>query len=154
MLGASEARLGIARKSASSVMTARWFVAACAVAARKTISKTVRRLMTPHHNRANGGRALGYLRRRPCRLVPPVVMPLRVVIAKRLHAFTQQAADDRPFERLVMIDGRTGNRSDHGAAGLAVVMTIRLGAIVTIVMRLRERASGRQKEREAQQCRL
>src|SRR3954453_14800299 len=87
------------------------------------------------------------------RLVPPVVMPLRVVVAKGLHAFTQQAADDRALERLMMIDGRPGNRSDHGAAGLAVVVTICLGAIVTVVMMgLRKRASGRQEEREAQQC--
>jgi hypothetical protein len=73
------------------------------------------------------------------------------VVAEDLDAFADGGTDERAFQRLVVIDGRARHGADHGSARLAVVV-----AVVTIVVMMRrcEGASGRQKERNAQQCRL
>jgi hypothetical protein len=79
-------------------------------------------------------------------------MPFCVVVAKGLDALTDHAADQRPFEWLAVIDGSARHGSDDRTARLTVVVTI--GVIARVMIRLREHTSGRQKEREAQQCRL
>src|SRR5258708_23037543 len=105
--------------------------------------RMARRLITPHHTRSAGGRALGNQHAARAGSV-------RFVVAENLYAFADRGTDDRALDRLVMIDGRTRYGADDGTARLAVVV-----AMVTIVMMShRERAAGWQKEREAQQCRL
>jgi hypothetical protein len=73
------------------------------------------------------------------------------VVAEDLDAFAYRGTDERAFDRLVVIDGRARYGADDGSARLTVVMAV---VDLAIVMRPRERASGRQKERNAQQCRL
>src|ERR1700756_1897658 len=123
MLGASDARLGIARKSANSARMARLDGVAARAARAMNRKRMVRRFITPHHTSCqcllevftadrsskDGGGALGNQRSRPCRLVAPVV-PLGVVVTKSLHTFTDHASDQGPFEWLTMIDGRPGHR--------------------------------------------
>jgi hypothetical protein len=75
-----------------------------------------------------------------------------MMIAQHLYALTDRAADQRPFDRLMVIDGSARNGSDYGAAGLTVVVTMMV--VVMVMMRLCECSSGGQDERETQQCRL
>jgi hypothetical protein len=76
---------------------------------------------------------------------------VRLVIAENLYAFADGRTDDCAFQRLMVIDGRARHRADDGAAGLAVVMTM---VAMVMMMCCGKGTSGRQKERNAQQCRL
>jgi hypothetical protein len=75
---------------------------------------------------------------------------VRFVIAEDLDPFPEGGTDERAFDRLMVIDGRARYGADDGSARLAVVMAV----VAIVMMRRRKRTSGRQKEREAQQCRL
>jgi hypothetical protein len=72
------------------------------------------------------------------------------MVAEDLDAFADGGADERAFQRLVVIDGRARHCADDGSARLAVVMAV----VAMMMVRRGEGASGRQKERDAQQCRL
>jgi hypothetical protein len=74
---------------------------------------------------------------------------MSLVVAEDLDAFADCGTDERAFDRLMVIDGRACHGADHGSARLAVVVTV-----MTMMVSRSERTSGRQKEREAQQCRL
>jgi hypothetical protein len=73
------------------------------------------------------------------------------MVAEDLDAFAYRGTDECAFDWLMMVDGRARYGADDGSARLAVVMAV---MAIVMMMRRRERASGRQKEREAQQCRL
>jgi hypothetical protein len=72
---------------------------------------------------------------------------MSLMVAEDLDAFSDGGTDERAFQRLMVIDGRACHRADDGSARLAVVM-----AVVAMMMRRCEGASGRQKERDAQHC--
>jgi hypothetical protein len=76
---------------------------------------------------------------------------VRFVVAVDLDTFADGGTDECAFDRLMVIDGRARYCADNRAARLAVVMAM---VVAIVMMRRCEGASGRQKEREAQQCRL
>ena len=72
---------------------------------------------------------------------------LLMFVARSLNRVSESAADDGAGERMLVIDERTGNRADCGAARAAVVMML-------VMLGLRERTSGRQREHKAEDGRL
>jgi hypothetical protein len=68
-----------------------------------------------------------------------------IVIADLLHGIADDGADERAFQRLVMIDRGSGNSSDNRSARLAVMM-----AVVAAMMRRGESISGWQQQRQAE----
>jgi hypothetical protein len=70
-----------------------------------------------------------------------------LVVANHLYALTDRSANQRTLQRLMMIDRRSGHRSDDRTPRLAVVMTM---VSVVVIVRRCECAARRQKERQAQ----